>query len=58
MVERQVNNVNTSVITEENTEQITRMIQDNINREIGNITSMVYTRLERQLMSERRRRGM
>ncbi len=58
VVERQVNNVNTSVITEENTEQITRMIQDNINREIGNITSKVYTRLERQLMSERRRRGM
>jgi hypothetical protein len=58
LVERQVNNVNTTVINEQNTDQITRMIQDNINQQIGNITSKVYSRLERQLMSERRRRGM
>ncbi|MCR5097931.1 MAG: hypothetical protein K6B14_03180 [Lachnospiraceae bacterium] len=58
VVEKQVNNVNTTVLTEENTDKITRMIQDNINSQIGNITSKVYSRLERQLMSERRRRGM
>ena len=56
--EKQVNNINTRVITEQNTEDITKMIQDNLNKQIGNITSKVYDRLERQLMSERRRRGM
>ncbi len=58
VVQREVNNVNTTVINEQNVDQITRMIQDNINQQIGNITSKVYSRLERQLMSERRRRGM
>ena len=54
----QINNVNTTIINEQNEDQITRMIQDNINRQIGTITGKVYNRLERQLMSERRRRGM
>ena len=58
VVERQVNNVNTTVINEENSDRIAMMIQDNINQQIGSITNKVYSRLERQLMSERRRRGM
>ena len=58
ITERQVNNVNDIVINTDNTENITRMIQENLNQQIGNITSKVYDRLERQLMSERRRRGM
>ncbi len=54
----EVNNKNETIIKEQNNDEITRMIQDNLNRQIGNITSKVYDRLERQLMSERRRRGM
>ena len=58
VTETQVNNYNENVITEENTEQITRLIQQNLNQQIGFITGKVYDRLERQLQSERRRRGM
>ena len=55
---QQINNINSRIIRDENIDDITRMIQDNLNKQIGNITSKVYDRLERQLMSERRRRGM
>ena len=55
---RQVNNVHETVITQRDQEQIARMIQENISGQIGTITGKVYSRIERQLMSERRRRGM
>ncbi len=55
---QQVNNINETFINEQNEDAITAMIQNNINMQIGNITNKVYNRLERQLQSERRRRGM
>lgn len=54
----QVNNYNETLINEENTDQINKMIQESISGQIGTITSRVYSRIERQLMSERKRRGM
>ncbi len=58
VVERHENTVNEMVVNQQTAENITRMIQDNINSQIGTITGKVYNRIERQLMSERRRRGI
>ena len=55
---QEITNINSRIIRDENIDDITRVIQDNLNKQIGNITSKVYDRIERQLMSERRRRGM
>ena len=57
-VTQQVNNYNETLVTQQDNDQLIRMIQKNVGDQIGTITNKVYSRIERQLMSERRRRGM
>ena len=57
-VTQQVNNYNETLVTQQDNDQLVRMIQKSVGDQIGTITNKVYSRIERQLMSERRRRGM
>ena len=52
-----VNNVNEHTV-EYNTEEIERLVNQNMKRQIDEISDKVYGKLERQLRNEQRRRGL
>lgn len=56
-VERRVTNQTTHEITRQ-TENLTEMISRGVQGRIGDITDQVYSRLEKRLQNERRRRGI
>lgn len=56
-VEHRVTNQTTHEITEQ-TENLTEMISRGVQGRIGDITDQVYSRLEKRLQNERRRRGI
>lgn len=56
-VERRVTNQTTHEITQQ-TENLTEMISRGVQGRIGDITDQVYSRLEKRLQNERRRRGI
>lgn len=55
-VERHVTNQTTREITQQ-TENLTELINRDVQGKIGDITDQVYSRLEKRLQNERRRRG-
>jgi hypothetical protein len=54
---RVVNNV-TREVTEENDEEIQKLVNRTLRRQMDAISERVYTRIEKQLQNERRRRGL
>lgn len=57
--ERQINNVTTEVVTTNGQHYVTENVPRTLDaRQINDITEKVYSRIERQLSSERRRRGL
>lgn len=56
-VEHHITNQTTHEITEQ-TENLTEMINRGVQGRIGDITDQVYSRLEKRLQNERRRRGI